>query len=148
MKKNLSTYKRDGRSPIPLKEVTSKVMRANKAKNTAPELLLRKALWTSGIKGYRINWKKVPGRPDIAFPGRKIAIFVNGCFWHRCEKCNPNMPKSNIDFWTSKFSKNKLRDHLKTEQLKLLGWTVITIWECEVKNDLLTVIDKISKYFV
>ena len=70
-------YSRDKRSPKPLNESTSKVMSANKAKNTKPELLLRKALWKKGHKGYRLNWKKVPGRPDIAFPGKKLAIFVD-----------------------------------------------------------------------
>ncbi len=96
-------YCRDSRSPIPKSEQTSKTMSAIKAKNTKPELLLRKALWHSGVKGYRLHWKKVPGRPDIAFPGKKIAIFVNGCFWHRCPICNPSLPKTNISFWTDKF---------------------------------------------
>ena len=81
-------YIRDKRSPKPLSESTSKVMSANKAKNTKPEIALRKALWSEGYKGYRLNWKNVPGRPDIAYPGKKIAIFVNGCYWHRCPKCD------------------------------------------------------------
>ena len=101
-----NTYLRDGRAPIPVDEKTSKVMRANKGKNTKPELYLRKALWHHGVKGYRLHWKKVPGRPDLAFPGKKIAIFINGCFWHRCPTCNPSTPKSNTKFWTEKFKKN------------------------------------------
>ena len=75
-------YIRDGRSPVPKKEATSKVMSANKGKDTNPELLLRKELWKNNIKGYRLHWKKVPGSPDIAFPKKKLAIFINGCFWH------------------------------------------------------------------
>jgi DNA mismatch endonuclease (patch repair protein) len=138
------TYLRDGRAPIPKSEITSKVMSANKGKNTKPELLLRKALWNNGIKGYRLHWKKVPGKPDIAFPGKKIAIFVNGCFWHRCPICKPSMPKSNIKFWTEKFNKNIERDQKKIEALKALNWKVLTIWECELKKDLNLQVQKVK----
>jgi len=99
------TYIRDARSPTPKNEQTSKTMSVIKAKNTKPELMLRKALWHKEIKGYLLHWKKVPGRPDIAFPGRKVAIFVNGCFWHRCPLCNPSTPQINVEFWQNKFSK-------------------------------------------
>ncbi len=137
-------YLRDGRAPIPSSEVTSRVMSANKGKNTKPELALRKALWQSNIRGYRLNWKKVPGRPDIAFPGKKIAIFVNGCFWHRCPTCNYQLPKQNIEFWKSKFDKNIIRDESKTNLLITLGWNVIIVWECEIKQNVEKVISKIS----
>ena len=140
------SYKRDGRAPIPVKEITSKVMSANKAKNTKPELALKKALWAEGIKGYRLNWKKVPGRPDIAFPGRKLAIFVHGCFWHRCPKCNLKSPKSNIDFWNAKFNNNLARDATKSEQLTQMGWTVLIIWECDIKNNLKNTVDNLKKH--
>ena len=86
-------YVRDGRAPIPKKESISRVMSANKAKNTKPELKLRKALWHSGYKGYRLHPKNIPGRPDIVFKKYALAIFVNGCYWHRCEKCEPSFPK-------------------------------------------------------
>lgn len=112
-----STYLRDGRAPLPLKESTSRVMSANKGKNTKPELSLRRALRQTGIRGYRLNWKKAPGRPDIAFPGRKIAIFVNGCFWHRCPYCHPGFPKSHRSLWRRKFVDNKRRDKYKALQL-------------------------------
>lgn len=144
--KEHASYHRDGRSPIPQKETISKIMSANKAKNTKPEILFRRALFKLGIRGYRLNWKKAPGRPDIAFPGRKLAIFINGCFWHRCEKCRPNSPKSNIEFWTSKFLKNIERDQLKTLQLKSLGWTVVTIWECEIKKSPATCVEMLRNY--
>lgn len=127
-------YQRDGRAPVPILPITSKVMSANKGKGTKPELAMRKAMYAAGIKGYRLNWKKAPGRPDIAFPGKKKAIFINGCFWHRCEKCNPNNPKSNIEFWEKKFSRNKERDLRKVEELQRLGWQVLVVWECEIKN--------------
>lgn len=143
-KKVLTKYLRDGRAPIPEKESTSKVMSANRAKNTKPELLLRRALRASGINGYRLNWKKAPGSPDIAFPGKKIAIFVNGCFWHRCQSCNYTLPKSNTAFWENKFSKNVSRDNQKIEALKFLGWHVFVVWECEIKKDLRSVVEKLK----
>lgn len=140
-------YIRDARSPIPKNEQTSRTMSAIKAKNTKPELLLRKALWQIGIKGYRLHWKKVPGRPDIAFPGKKIAIFVNGCFWHRCQICNPSSPKTNIEFWQNKFDKNIERDKRKKEELEALDWKVLTIWECEIKKDLKNQVIRVKELF-
>jgi DNA mismatch endonuclease (patch repair protein) len=133
---NESTYLRDGRAPIPTREITSKVMRSNKAKNTKPEKIFRKALWQAGLRGYRLNVKNIPGKPDIAFLGRKIAIFINGCFWHRCDLCQPNFPKSNVEFWKNKFEKNKERDQRKIEELCKLNWKVLTIWECEIQTKL------------
>jgi len=129
-------YIRDGRAPLPDKESTSRVMSANRAKNTHPELSLRRALWKVGIKGYRLNWKKAPGRPDIAFPAKKIAIFVNGCFWHRCPHCHPRLPKTHRSFWKKKFSNNVRRDNEKILELEQDGWKVLTIWECEIKKDI------------
>ena len=138
-------YYRDKRSPKPLNESTSKVMSANKAKNTKPEITLRKALWSEGHKGYRLNWKKVPGRPDIAYPGKKIAIFVNGCYWHRCPKCNLPLPKTNTDFWKEKFDKNVKRDKKKNDELLSLDWIVLVFWECDIKSDISNSIQKVKK---
>lgn len=107
----------DKRNPPPLNETTKKVMKSNKGKGTGPEVILRKALRDAGHPGYRLNWKKVPGRPDIAYPGKKVAIFVNGCFWHRCPKCNLPLPKTHIDFWEQKFKRNIERDRRKTIEL-------------------------------
>lgn len=125
-------YTRDGRAPIPNDENVSKVMSSIRAKNTKPEITLRKALYNQGHSGYRIHWAKAPGRPDIAYPGRKIAIFVNGCFWHRCPHCNPPMPKTHVDFWKTKFAKNVERDQIKINDLVNMGWRVFTFWECEI----------------
>ncbi|MCB9185407.1 MAG: very short patch repair endonuclease [Flavobacteriales bacterium] len=136
-------YSRDERSPKPLNERVSKYMRSNKSKNTKPEILLRKALWNAGIRGYRLHWKKAPGKPDIAFPGKRIAIFLNGCFWHRCPKCNLSLPKNNRSFWEEKFSRNVERDQEKITALENENWTVITIWECELKEDIRTQVDRI-----
>jgi len=135
-------YLRDGRAPIPKSESVSRVMSANKSKSTKPEIFLRKALREAGIKGYRLNWKKAPGRPDIAFPGKRIAIFVNGCFWHRCPHCDYALPKTNTVFWENKFSKNKSRDKRKLEDLEKLDWQVFVIWECEIKKSLKTIVEK------
>ena len=140
--KNKRRYLRDGRAPIPKSESISRVMSANKGKNTKPEILLRKSLRAAGIIGYRLNWKKAPGRPDIAFPGRKIAIFVNGCFWHRCPYCNYSLPKTNTSFWIDKFSKNINRDRRKIEDLEKLDWQVFVVWECEIKENLKTIVEK------
>jgi DNA mismatch endonuclease, patch repair protein len=138
------TYIRDGRAPIPANENTSRAMSANKAKNTKPELILRRALWKEKIKGYRTHPKKVTGKPDIAFIGKKVAIFVNGCFWHRCPHCNLSLPKSNIDFWENKFRKNRERDDLKSQTLVLDNWKVLVVWECQIKNNITAIVKQIS----
>ena len=137
-------YIRDGRAPIPVNESTSEIMSSIKDRNTKPELILRKPLWNNGVKGYRLHWKKLPGKPDIAFPGKKLAIFVNGCFWHRCPYCNPPVPKSNTDFWTTKFQKNIERDQRKISQLKVAGWTSMIIWECQLKSNCKEYMEKIK----
>lgn len=138
-------YLRDGRAPIPKDEVTSKVMSANKDRNTKPELQLRKALWESGLKGYRLHWKKAPGRPDICWPGKKVAVFVNGCYWHRCPYCDLPLPKSNTQWWKEKFEKNVLRDERKVQELEDAGWKVLIVWECEVKKDLENVVKNVAE---
>jgi DNA mismatch endonuclease (patch repair protein) len=112
-----------------------KSMQSNKGRDTKPELLLRKELRKAGFPGYRLQWRKVPGRPDIAYPGRKIAIFVNGCFWHRCPNCQPSMPKTNVEFWTTKFEQNAERDLRNYDELERMGWKVIVVWECELKKE-------------
>lgn len=135
MKKEVTKYIRDKRSPKPLSEKVSRTMSANKAKGTKPELQLRKVLWSNGLRGYRCNLKTVPGKPDIAFPKRKIAIFINGCFWHRCPLCKLKLPKSNKIFWVNKFKANKKRDKAKEKELIRQGWKVVTFWECQLKTD-------------
>ena len=137
-------YLRDNRSPVPLNENVSRVMSSNKAKNTKPELRLRKALYAEGIRGYRLNWKKAPGRPDIAFPGRKVSIFINGCYWHRCPYCKLSLPKTNTEFWNKKFKKNIKRDKKKEKELLDLGWTVLVFWECNIKTNIKDCINKIK----
>ena len=110
-------------------------MQGNKRKDTKPELLVRQRLRAAGLTGYRLQWAKAPGRPDIAFVGRKVALFVNGCFWHRCPHCHPSTPKRNVEFWETKFRRNVERDARAVRELTEQGWLPITIWECELKRD-------------
>ena len=123
-------------------------MSANRAKNSKPELQLRKELWKAGMKGYRLHYKRVPGRPDISFVGKKLAIFVHGCFWHRCPKCDYKLPKNNTEFWQAKFDRNVARDQRKVNDLEALGWTVITVWECDLKKDLPAIVESIQKALI
>ena len=116
------------------------VMVANKSTNTKPELIVRSLLRTAGCPGYRLHWR-IDGeggryicRPDITFPGRKLAIFVHGCFWHRCPKCDLGLPKSNVDYWRQKVEKNIERDRKKEGSLRENGWSVHTIWECDLDD--------------
>lgn len=138
-------YQRDSRSPVPKNQNVSQVMSANKAKDTKPELVLRRALCQEGIRGYRLNYKGVPGKPDIAFVSKRIAVFVHGCFWHRCPHCNLQLPKHNSSFWQNKFNKNVERDRNKADELRTLGWRVLTIWECELNIKLEDKVNQIRK---
>ena len=120
--------------PPPSSPATTNVMKANKGANTKPELVVRKRLRDAGLVGYRLHWK-VAGKPDIAWPGKKVAIFVNGCFWHRCPHCDLPLPKSNVEYWVAKFDANQERDEHKVRELTEAGWRVHTIWECQLKKD-------------
>jgi DNA mismatch endonuclease, patch repair protein len=139
-------YVRDGRAPIPKNINTSRVMSANKAKDTKPELEFRRALRKAGLAGYRLHWKIVPGNPDIVFLDKKTAIFINGCFWHRCPYCKSSLPKSNRNFWRKKFEANIKRDKKKKYLLKKKGWTVFIFWECQIKKDVMKNVEKIKKF--
>jgi len=114
-------------------------------KNTQPELLLRKAIWGAGIRGYRIHYK-LPGKPDIVFPKRRIVIFTDGCFWHKCPKCFPTLSTTKR-YWVRKISNNVKRDTAVSKQLRHEGWKVIRIWEHEIRNERIIkrkIIDKIK----
>ena len=128
--------KRPAKQPVPRDVAIRHVMQANTSKNTKPELIVRKLLRNLGWPGYRLHWKTPAGRPDIVYPGRKIAIFVNGCFWHRHEGCKKaTNPKSNQEFWNAKFERNVARDARVTAELEEAGWQVVTIWECELEKE-------------
>lgn len=140
-------YIRDGRAPIPRSETTSRIMSAIRARGTVPELILRRAIYKVGLRGYRSNWKGAPGRPDICHPGKKVAIFMHGCFWHRCPHCKPAIPRSHISFWKSKFKNNIERDKRKEKELKDSGWRVLTLWECQIKKNLDKCVSRIAAHY-
>jgi len=139
------TYLRDGRAPIPRSEAISRVMSSNRAVNTAPERRLRETLRASGFAKFRLHLKTVPGRPDLAFPKERLAVFVHGCFWHRCPYCRPSLPRTHLDFWTAKFEANKSRDRRKVRALRNKGWSVLTVWECQLRRDARRVTERVSK---
>ena len=107
-----------------------------KSKNTKPEILVRKFLFANGFR-YRLNDKKLPGKPDIVQQKYKTVIFVNGCFWHGHTCAKSALPANNMEFWREKITKNRERDTKNQKALRDLGFHVIVIWECELKNRLL-----------
>ena len=109
-------------------------MAAIRSASTKPEVTLRRALWREGFR-YRMNDKRLPGTPDIVLPKYRTVIFVHGCFWHGHKDCkNYTVPKTNTDFWTAKIARNQERDQDTWRQLEAKGWSVIIVWECELKK--------------
>lgn len=109
-------------------------MKRVKQRDTAPELIVRKILFSAGYR-YRIHRRDLPGSPDIVFPGRRKAIFVNGCFWHGHENCpRASLPKTRFQYWKNRILKNRERDARSITALEKLGWAVDTIWECQTKD--------------
>ena len=115
-------------------EQRSAVMRRVKGAGTTPELAVRRLVWRLGGR-YRLNRKDLPGKPDIVLPGRRLAIFVHGCFWHGhdCAR-GARVPKANRDYWVAKVGRNRARDIAAREALTARGWRVETVWECELKE--------------
>lgn len=109
-------------------------MRAVKGKDTSPEILVRTMLHRSGYR-YRLHRRDLPGKPDIVFPSKKKAVFVNGCFWHG-HHCNrgARKPKTNTEYWENKIQCNRVRDKRHRIELGKLGWKTCTIWECELRK--------------
>ena len=115
-----------------------------KGKNTKPEEIVRKYLFSQGFR-YRKNVKDLPGKPDIVLPKYKTVIFVHGCFWHRHEGCKyATTPSSNSEYWQTKFSRNIENDKKHVQELNNLGWKVITIWECEIKKSFDETMDRVA----
>ena len=113
---------------------THKSMQGNKRRDTKPEVLVRRMLREMGFTGYRCDWRKAPGRPDVAFVGRKLAIEIRGCFWHRCPTCSLSVPKKNLDYWEAKFARNVERDEQNLAALEEAGWKVLVLWEHQLKK--------------
>jgi DNA mismatch endonuclease (patch repair protein) len=115
-----------------------------KGRNTGPELRLRSLLHGSGFR-FRLHAKALPGRPDIVLPRFRTAIFVHGCFWHRHSGCrNATMPSTRREFWQEKFDGNVNRDARNRADLEAAGWTVLTVWECELKADAEGIVRELS----
>jgi DNA mismatch endonuclease, patch repair protein len=114
------------------KKVRSKIMAAIRSRgNATTELSLGKLLCAADVRGYRKHWR-VAGKPDFAWPGRKVAVFVDGCFWHGC-RCK-NLPRTNTEFWRGKIETNKRRDRRVSQSLRRNGWKVVRIKECAVRK--------------
>lgn len=115
-------------------QTRSRMMSGIKGKNTKPEILVRKALSSQGFR-YRLHRKDLPGAPDIVMPGRKIAIFAHGCFWHMHQGCRlAKMPSTRPEFWQAKLGRNVERDSEAVAALAALGWRVLIAWECSTKS--------------
>ena len=113
----------------------SAVMRRVPGKNSSAEMKVRRLLTSMGLR-YRLHRKDLPGSPDVAFPGRRTALFVHGCFWHGHDcKRGARAPKANADYWTAKIARNRARDVRNVEGLTALGWRSVTVWECELRDE-------------
>ncbi len=126
-------------------EVRSRLMSRIHGKDTAPEIAIRRILSTCGYR-YRLHYAAVPGKPDIAFPRLKKAIFVHGCFWHGHSCPRGAMPTTRIAFWTTKLSGNKQRDRRTRSELKRRGWSILVIWECQLKKNPSAIASRIIQF--
>jgi DNA mismatch endonuclease (patch repair protein) len=115
------------------KEIRSYNMSRIRSKDTKPEMLVRKYLFSAGFR-YKLHDKKLPGKPDIVLPKYKTVIFIHGCFWHGHENCNNfKLPKTRTEWWSDKINKNRVKDLTAAQLLKTENWEVINIWECDLK---------------
>ena len=126
------------------KSARSRVMRSIRSRGTKPEVLIRLALIRSRLKGWRMNILGLPGKPDFIFGDKKLAVFIDGCFWHGCKKCYRG-PKSNKLYWASKLRLNKARDIRNAKMLLSLGWNTLRLWEHEVRGDINGCIESIRR---
>lgn len=119
-------------------------MASIKGKNTKPEIIIRKMLWAYGFR-YRIHDKTIFGNPDISNKSKKIAIFVDGCFWHGCDRCYKE-PKTNTDFWKNKITNNKKRRIKVKKELRKENWNVLELWEHEINQTPKKIESKLKKF--
>ena len=122
----------------------SRVMRAVKSGDTTPELIVRRLIHALGYR-YRLHGSDLPGKPDIVLPRLGKAVFVHGCFWHRCPRCNLANPKAHSEFWERKFALNVERDARKRAQLEAAGWLVLEVWECDVRDRLAESVERVAE---
>ncbi len=135
----------DRRNPDPTSLGARISMIGNVRRGTTTELALRAALRAAGLRGYRIDRRIEGVRPDIVFGPTRVAIFVHGCFWHRCMTCRHPLPRSHREFWVAKFRRNRQRDREKRRRLERAGWRVIEVWEHEVRDDPVRVVRTIRR---
>ena len=128
-----------GKSPVSVSLAVSKSMRGNRSSRTQPEIIMSRLLRRE------ISKNNLPGKPEFIFAREKIAIFVHGCFWHRCPRCALKIPRTNREFWRRKFDRNQERDQLVRQELEALSWKVIRIWEHELRRDPLEIRERILK---
>lgn len=135
------------RTPTDVDPARSAQMARVRGKDTKPELKVRRALHAAGLR-FRLQARDLPGRPDIVFRTRRLAVFVHGCFWHRHDDPNCKLvrtPKSRLEFWEAKFQQNQSRDAEVKAKLDALGWRVIEVWECQTgPHHLATLIDDVK----
>lgn len=138
---------RKGRKSNRVPLTRSENMARIRGKDSHAEMKVRRAFWVAGLR-YRLHDKRLPGHPDLVFPGRRTVVFVHGCFWHCHEGCsNFRIPKTRTEWWAAKLFRNKARDAEVSVQLKAMGWDVVVIWECEVNDarQLALLIEKFKK---
>jgi DNA mismatch endonuclease, patch repair protein len=128
----------DTRTP----EQRKRIMAAVKRRDTLPELELRRALYAHGLRGWRCDYRKAPGRPDIAWPGRKVAIFVDGAFWHGHP--SRHKPGRSGRYWDEKIATNVARDKRVNRELEKVGWVVLRVWDFEIRKDLESVVTRVE----
>jgi DNA mismatch endonuclease (patch repair protein) len=123
-------------------EQRSALMARVKNRNTAPEIALRKALWAAGVRGWRVHPKQIPGKPDLAWLGRRVAVFVDGAFWHG----HPDYYWGQSGpFWDAKIARNRERDARVSAELAAVGWTVVRIWDFEAEKQPGSCVDRVRK---
>ncbi|WP_316195543.1 MULTISPECIES: very short patch repair endonuclease [unclassified Bradyrhizobium] len=116
-------------------QVRSNMMRSIRKENTGPERAVRSLIRALGARGYRLHAKELPGRPDIVFRRRKLAIFVHGCFWHQHGGCHlAKKPSARAEYWLPKLARNQERDLVALQALAAAGWDALVVWECELSN--------------
>ena len=112
----------------------SRMMSGIRGRDTRPEMAVRRALFAAGFR-FRLHRRDLPGTPDIALPGRKVAVFVHGCFWHRHVGCRySKLPASRPEFWKAKLDGNVDRDARAVQALQAMGWRVLVVWECAIRD--------------
>jgi DNA mismatch endonuclease, patch repair protein len=117
------------------RETRSFNMSRIRSRDTKPEIRLRRLLWACGLRGYRLH-KKLPGKPDIVYSRVRLAIFIDGCFWHGCTECGDGRtPSSNTSYWSAKRKMNQERDVRRTRELEQMGWRVVRLWEHQVTKE-------------